>query len=185
MNQQFDLSIEINVATEMEAEEWLVDNPGDPDNPHGRAGRPDLSADSVQGINHRMAYKVDEITSAQANPHKVLTTLLKREIASIDYTAPVSDDPTKIGLAQTIGESIVKRLVNIILTGRDRDSIEAAKIAWAYMDGLPVQPIEFDISGVVAELAAARGLTTEDTNRALDETRRILNAAKQGNPIGK
>ena len=178
----------VNVAEEMEAEEWLLDNPGDPDNPHGRAGRealPGTVGSGELGVNQKLAYRVDEVTRAQASPHKVLTTLLKKELASIDYTAPVSDDPTQVGAVQTIGQSIIKRLVNIILTGRDRDSIEAAKIAFAYMDGLPVQPIEFDITGVVAELAAARGLSAEDTARALDETRRILNAAKAGNPIGK
>jgi hypothetical protein len=169
----------VNVSTEVEADEWLEANPGDPDTPHMRAGRPDLTPEGLSSP----ATRLDQMTRAQANPHKVLTNLLRKEIESIDYTAPVSDDPQRAGEVVTIGLSIIRRLVNIILTGRDRDSIEAAKIAWAYMDGLPVQPIEFDISAVVAELAAARGLTAEDTARALDETRRVLNAAKNGSPI--
>jgi hypothetical protein len=174
---------EVDLSSETEAAEWLLDNPGDPTNPHAKAGRADTLPDKLErgGMTNRM----DEVMSKQASPHKVLTNLLKAEIASIDYSAPMSDDPNRQGEIVTIGMSIIRRLVNIILTGRDRDSIEAAKIAWAYMDGLPVQPIEFDISGVVAELAAARGLSTEDTQRALDETRRILNAAKSRNPISR
>lgn len=171
-----------DLSTETEAAEWLLDNPGDPSNPHASVGRPDTLPDKLER-GGGMANRMDTVMAQQASPNKVLTSVLRAELQSIDYSAPVNDDPNRQGEVVTIAMSIVRRLVNIILTGRDRDSIEAAKIAWAYMDGLPVQPIEFDISGVVAELAAARGLSAEDTQRALDETRRILNAAKTGNPI--
>lgn len=172
---------EVDIPSEMEAGEWLLENPGDPDNPNGRAGRPDVRHGDVILARPQL----DAVSAAQKNPHKVLTAILKEEIAAIDYTAPVEEDPDRAGNVVTIGQSIVRRLINIVLTGRDRDSIEAAKIAFAYMDGLPVQPIEFDISSVVAELAAARGLSAEDTARALEETRRVLNAAKNGTPVGR
>jgi hypothetical protein len=173
---------EVDIPAEMEAGEWLLDNPGEEGNPNGRAGRGDVRHGDVTTSR---PLQIDAVSAAQKNPHKVLTALLREELAAIDYTAPVEEDPERAGNVVTIGQSIIRRLVNIILTGRDRDSIEAAKVAFAYMDGLPVQPIEFDISAVVAELAAARGLTAEDTARALDETRRVLNAAKNGSPVNR
>jgi len=166
-------------GAEVEAEAWLSENPPDPNNPfHASAVRRKELGDKV----HRWQPGLSGNPSGKSN-NRPLVDMLRAEIAAVDFRAPPSDDPSRANEVVTIARSIARRLVNIVLMGRDRDSIEAAKLLFAYIEGMPVQPIEFDVSKVVMEIATARGLDSEDTKRALDETRRILNAAKNGQAI--
>jgi hypothetical protein len=109
-----------------------------------------------------------------------LVAELRREINAIDYSAPPPEDPSELGDVVTKARSIARRLVNIILGPRDRESIEAARLVFSYIEGLPIQPIEFDVAKVVMALAEDRGLAREDIDRAISETNRIINAAKSG-----
>lgn len=112
-----------------------------------------------------------------------LVAELRREIATIDFRAEPSDDPADLGEVITKARSIARRLVSIVTSGANRDSIEAARLLFAYVEGLPVQPIEFDVAKVVLELAKDRGLDQEDINRAVSETKRIISNAKAGSAI--
>jgi hypothetical protein len=116
----------------------------------------------------------------QFAPRGSLVAELRREIASIDFRAAPSDDPADLGEVITKARSVARRLVNIVLSGANRDSVEAARLLFAYAEGLPVQPIEFDVARVVTELASDRGLSQEDINRAVSETKRIITQAKAG-----
>lgn len=107
-----------------------------------------------------------------------LVAELRREITSVDFRAAPSDDPADLGEIITKARSIARRLVAIILQGQNRDAIEASRLLFAYTEGLPVQPIEFDVARVVMELAADRGLDQDDINRAVAETKRIVAQAK-------
>ena len=120
------------------------------------------------------------IVPNQYTPRGSLVAELRREMASIDFRAEPSDDPADMGEVITKARSIARRIVAIVLSGANRDSVEAAKLLFAYAEGLPVQPIEFDVARVVTELAADRGLSQEDINRAVSETKRIISQAKSG-----
>lgn len=118
-----------------------------------------------------------------SSPRGALVSELRREIATIDFRAVPSDDPADLGEVITKGRSIARRLVAIVLQGANRDSIEAARLLFAYAEGLPVQPIEFDVARVVSELARDRGLDQDDINRAVSETKRIISQAKAGTSV--
>lgn len=109
-------------------------------------------------------------------PRYLLQELIA-EIQSIDFTAPPDPDPTRMGEVVTKAQSVARRLVGIVLHGQDRNSVEAAKLLFSYVEGLPVQPVEFDIARVVNEIAESRHLSEDDRKRALDETKRILREA--------
>ena len=61
------------------------------------------------------------------------------------------------GTDRTKAEAIITRLVNIVLTGDRGESVAAAKLLWAYHEGQPVQPVEFEIRREADRLAAATG----------------------------
>jgi hypothetical protein len=112
-----------------------------------------------------------------------LVAELRREISTVDFRAAPSDDPADEGEVITKARSIARRLVAIVLGGANRDSIEASRLLFSYVEGLPVQPIEFDVARVVMELAADRGLDQDDINRAVSETKRIIANAKSGTSV--
>lgn len=63
--------------------------------------------------------------------------------------------------SQTKGQKIVARLVAIALQGKRSDSVAALRLILAYTEGLPVQPIDLDVSRAAARIAAAIGADPE------------------------
>lgn len=79
-----------------------------------------------------------------------LTELLGAELAK-----PASKN------GQTREERMVERLVTIALTGKRGESLRAMQLIFSYRDGLPVQPIDLEVSRAAARLASAIGADPE------------------------
>jgi hypothetical protein len=165
--------------------------PPPPPEPEDEAGdwlRRALEAAERQGItpspsDDRLPPTVPATRHGVTTGRGTLVSELKREIASVNFRAEPPEDPAEMGELITKARSIVRRLVNISIAGRDREAIEAARLIFAYMEGLPVQPVEFDVAKVVMALAEDRGLDKEDIDRAKAETIRIINQARSGAPL--
>jgi hypothetical protein len=62
---------------------------------------------------------------------------------------------------QSREQRMIERLVTIAITGKRGEAIQAMKLIFAYRDGLPVQPIDLEVSRAAARLAAAIGADPE------------------------
>ena len=101
---------------------------------------------------------------------KLLTDLLRAELL---HPARGKSGKTKAAL-------MMDGLVTMALTGRRKDRIAAIKLIFAYTDGLPTQPVEVGVFGVVRSIAAERGLTAAETDRALAAAQLYLEAIARG-----
>jgi hypothetical protein len=62
---------------------------------------------------------------------------------------------------QSREQRMIERLVTIAITGKRSEAIQAMKLIFAYREGLPVQPIDLEVSKAAARLAAAIGADPE------------------------
>lgn len=62
---------------------------------------------------------------------------------------------------QTREQRMIERLVTIAITGKRSEAIQAMKLIFAYRDGLPIQPIELEVSRAAREIAARTGADPE------------------------
>lgn len=145
-----------------------ADEPGEPLRPRGF--RPGIGADQT-------------IARTGRAPRYLLQELIE-ELRTTDFTAPPDPDPTRMGEIVTKAQSVARRLIGIVLHGQDRNAVEAAKLVFSYVEGLPVQPVEFDISKVVTQIAEARNLSEADKARAIEETRRVIREAQKAGLAG-
>lgn len=68
-------------------------------------------------------------------------------------------------------DAFVASLVAIVIKGKGKESVEAAKLIMSYTDGLPVQVVELDIYDVARREAEARGLDPDKVVSILDALR--------------
>lgn len=82
---------------------------------------------------------------------RLLTDALNAELQRV---ARKGDDKTQ-------AHAIIRRLVNIVLTGDRSESVAAAKLLWSYHEGQPVQTIDLEVRRAADRLAAATGADAE------------------------
>lgn len=80
----------------------------------------------------------------------------KRKPVTEAILAELAKDHGKGG--KTKLQAMVERLVRLVISGKPREAIEAAKLLASYTDGLPVQMVEVDIYDAARRLAEERGL---------------------------
>lgn len=71
---------------------------------------------------------------------------------------------------------LMDRLFSIVFAGRDRDSLEAIRLIFGYVDGLPIQTVELDAVDVARKLAEEKGLDPDQVVFLFENIRKMRSA---------
>ncbi len=96
----------------------------------------------------------------------------KRKMFS-DWARRIGDEPAHVGTDKTNAEMVVRQVYNQAKAG----DIQAAKLLWLYIEGLPTQRVEFDYKQNIREFAAKYDL---DADEMIAEAEHLLALATEG-----